>query len=189
MRNRVITLVGVGIFSVGISCGESRAVARCAGEIAAMHGVWVSPQSFLPVYGDWELMAYLGSVKGADTGVPVLPVFSPEPLYFRSAHVVFVSTGFILKARSEKELAEAIQKAPLTVLSRVLPACGAMTSSLPAGFAETQQRLQEHLAGYEDVTTRHLKRRDPETGPRPTFTSGAETSPRSAPGSPGTPQP
>jgi hypothetical protein len=121
----------------------------------------MGPQSFLPVYGNWELMTYLASVKGAEAA-PVLPVFSPNPLVFRSAHVVFVSTGLILKAESETALADAIRQAPLTVLSRELKGCTAI-APLTAGLGEVQQHLAEQLAGYNDMTTRHLRRRDPET--------------------------
>jgi hypothetical protein len=163
MCNRVFTVVATGIFSVAIISAESPSVARCAADIAAMHGVWVSPQSFLPVYADWELAAYLASVKGAGIGVPVLPVFSPEPLYFRSAHVVFVSTGFLLKAASRQEIAEAIATAPLAVVSRALPACAAIGPSLSGDFAGMKRRLTEQLSGYDDVTTKRLRRRDSET--------------------------
>jgi hypothetical protein len=159
MRNGVFTLVTAGIFSLGIAAAESPAVAQCAGEIAAMHGVWAGPQSFLPVYGDWKVMAYLASVKGPQVRVPVVPVFSSEPLYFRSTHVVFVSTGFLLKVGSEQELAEAIEKAPLTVLSRSLPACTAIEPMADSGLAGLQERLAQQLAGYDDVTTRRLHRR------------------------------
>jgi len=159
MRNGVFTLLAVGIFSLGIATAESPAVSRCAGEIAAMHGVWAGPESFLPVYGDWNIMAYLASVKGPGIGVPVLPVFSAEPLYFRSAHVVFVSTGFLQKVGSEQELAEAIEKAPLNVLSRALPACTAIQPVADGGLAGLQERLSQQLAAYDDVTTRRLHRR------------------------------
>jgi hypothetical protein len=159
MRNAVFTLVTAGIFSLGVATAESPSVSRCAGEIGAMHGVWAAPESFLPVYGDWKIIAYLATVKGPGIGVPVLPVFSPEPLYFRSAHVVFVSTGFLLSVRSDQELADAIDSAPLTVLTRALPACSAIKPIADGGLAGVQERLSQQLTAYDEVTTRRLHRR------------------------------
>jgi hypothetical protein len=132
---------------------------RCAGEISAMRGVWRPWQVFLPAYADLELVAYLASLGARHPGVAVVPMYSSEPTYFRSNHVVFLSTGFILKAGSEKELAEAIRTARVEVQSPILPACAAIAPRAPTSFADVRHRLAERVAGYEVMTARRLRRR------------------------------
>jgi hypothetical protein len=142
--------------------GREPAAERCAGEISAARGVWRSGQVFLPAYGDMELVMYLASLAAREPGVAVLPVFSSEPIVFRSNRVVFLSTGFILKAGSESELMQAIGSARVEFQTRSgLPACAAMTPSAPASFADVRLRLTGQLGGYQDVTVRRLHRRDP----------------------------
>jgi hypothetical protein len=122
--------------------------------------VWRPGQVFLPAYGDLELVLYVASLGAREPGVAVLPVLSSEPLYFRSNHIVFLSTGFILKAGSEKELTEAIRSARVEAQTPDLPACSKMTPSAPASFSDAKLRLAGQLAGYQDVTVRRLRRRD-----------------------------
>jgi len=126
-----------------------------------MHGVWRSPQTFLPAYADLDLVSYLASLGFRHPGIAVVPVFSSEPVYFRGNHIVFLSTGFILQAAGEKELTEAIRNARVELQStRVLPACAAMAPAAPADFSNIQRRLAEQTAAYQDVTARRLRRRD-----------------------------
>jgi hypothetical protein len=153
--------------AAGLACPDSLPVGRgepagerCASEISALRGVWQSARVFLPAYGDLELVLYVASLGAREPGVAVLPVFAAEPVCFRSKHVVFLSTGFILKAGSERELTEAIRSARVEVQSRDLPACAAMTPRVPASLAEIRRRLAGQVAGYEDVTVRRLRRRD-----------------------------
>jgi hypothetical protein len=107
-----------------------------------------------------ELVLYVASLGAREPGVAVLPVLAAEPIYFRSNHIVFLSTGFILKAGSERELVEAIRSAPVEVQTRDLPACASVAASAPASFSDVHLRLAGQLAGYEDVTLRRLRRRD-----------------------------
>jgi hypothetical protein len=167
MKKCFLSMVCVSLAAAGLTCAESLpggtrepAGERCAGEISALRGVWRPGQVFLPVYGDLELVLYVASLGAREPGVAVLPVLSSEPVYFRSNHVVFLSTGFILKAGSEKELTEAIRSARVEVRTRDLPACSTMTPSAPASFSDVRLRLAGQLAGYEDVTVRRLRRRD-----------------------------
>jgi hypothetical protein len=125
-----------------------------------MHGVWGPGQVFLPAYADLELVAYLASLQARHPGVAVIPVFTSEPVYFRSNHVVFLSTGLILLAASERELTDAIRGARVEAQTRDLPACGAIVTRLPASFADVQRRLAGQVAGYRDVTVRRLRSRD-----------------------------
>jgi len=122
--------------------------------------VWRPGQVFLPAYADLELVLYVASLGAREPGVAVLPVLSAEPVYFRSHHIVFLSTGFILKAESEKELTEAIRSARVEVQTRDLPACSTLAPSAPASFSDAKLRLAGQLAGYQDVTVRRLRRRD-----------------------------
>lgn len=71
--------------------------------------MWRSREVFLPAYADLETLVYLLSLGARQPGVAVVPVYGSAPIYFRSNHVVFLSTGFILKAGSESELTEVIQ--------------------------------------------------------------------------------
>jgi len=158
-------MVCLGLATTGLAPAASlpavsRQPASCAGEVARMRGVWRSPQVFMPAYGDWELVLYLASLGPREQGVAVLPVFSSEPIYFRSSHIVFLSTGFILKAASENELLEAIRNAPPEVRTGDLPACSAMLPSTTVSFSDIQRRLTEQLAGYPDVTVRRLRIRN-----------------------------
>jgi hypothetical protein len=125
-----------------------------------MHGVWRPGQGFLPAYADLELVVYLGSLQARHPGIAVIPVFSSEPVYFRGNHVVFLSTGLILKAGSEQPLTDAIRGARVEVQTRDLPACAATMTLLPASsFAAVQQRLAGQVAGYGDVSGRRLRSR------------------------------
>ena len=159
-------MICAALAAAGLACAESLPLGRaepagerCAGEISAMRGVWRSGQVFLPVYGDLELVLYVASLGAREQGVAVLPVLAFEPIHFRSKHIVFLSTGFILKAGSEKELTDAIRSAPVEVQTGDLPACSAMAPSAPASFSDIRLRLAGQLAGYEDVTVRRLRRR------------------------------
>jgi hypothetical protein len=167
MRKRLFPTMIVSLAATGLAWADSLpvlkwepAAVRCANEISLMHGVWRSRQAFLPVYGDLELVVYLASLGARQAGVAVLPVFSPEAFYFRSNAIVFLSTGFILKAGSERELTEAIRRARVEVRTQELPGCAAMTPWAPASFADVRRRLAGQVAGYEDVTVRRLRRRD-----------------------------
>jgi hypothetical protein len=167
MRKGFFSMVCVSLAAAGLACAESLPMGRlepagerCGGEISALRGVWRPGQSFLPAYGDMELVLYMASLGAHEPGVAVLPVFSSEPVYFRSNHIVFLSTGFILKAGNERELMEAIRSAPVEARTRDLPACAAMTPSAPASFSDVRLRLAGQVAGYEDVTVRRLRRRD-----------------------------
>jgi hypothetical protein len=167
MRKCLFSIVCLFLAAAEPACADALslgrrepAVERCTGEISELRGVWRPGQVFLPAYGDLELVSYLASLGASEPGIAMLPVLSAEPLVFRGNHVVFLSTGFILKARSEKELMEAIRSARVEVQTRDLPACSSMTPSAPASFADVRLRLAGQLAGYEDVTVRRLHRRD-----------------------------
>jgi hypothetical protein len=171
MRKRLLSTISVSLATLGLGWADSLptvrwepAAERCASEISLMHGVWRSRQAFLPAYGDMDLVVYLASLGDRHTGVAVMPVFSSEAIYFRSKNIVFLSTGFILKAGSERELTEAIRRARVEVRTQELPACAAMTPWAPASFADVRRRLAGQVAGYEDVTVRRLRTRD--TGTR-----------------------
>jgi hypothetical protein len=167
MRNCFFSMVCVSLAASGLATSASLPMGRreplagrCAGEISIMRGVWRSGQVFLPAYGDMELVSYMASLGPREPGVAVIPVLTSEPIYFRSKNVVFLSTGFILKAGSEKELTEAIRTARVEVKTRELPGCAAMAPSVPSSFPDIHLRLAEQLAGYEDVTVRRLRSRD-----------------------------
>ena len=160
-------MICVSLTAAGLACAESfpmgrlePAGERCGGEIFAMRGVWRPGQRFLPAYGDMELVLYMASLGAREPGVAVIPVFSSEPVYFRSNHIVFLSTGFILKAGSERDLVEAIRNAPVEARVGDLPACAAMTPSAPASFSDVRQRLAGQVAGYQDVAVRRMRKRD-----------------------------
>ncbi len=138
---------------------RQRSAERCAGEIASMRGVWRSPQVFMPAYGDLDLVLYVASLGAREPGLAVLPVFTSEPIYFRSNHIVFLSTGFILQATSEAELTDAIRNARVEVQTRDLPACAAMVPWVPGSFSDIRLRLAGQVAGYEDVAVRRLRTR------------------------------
>jgi hypothetical protein len=146
--------------SAGLAHAEPATAERCASEIGLMRGVWRSPQVFLPAYGDWELLRYVAGL-GHREGVAVLPVLASEPFYFRSAHIVFLSTGFILKAANDRELTEAIRNARVEVRTRDLPDCMMMAPIAEESFPEIRLRLERQLARYQDVTVRRLRVRDP----------------------------
>lgn len=167
MRKRSFSMICVYLAAAGLACADAipvgkwePAAERCAGEVAALRGVWRSRLSFLPAYGDSKLVAYLASLGARQPGVAVLPVFTSEPIYFRSNHIVFLSTGFILRAASERELTEAIRSAPVEVRTRDLPGCAAMAQFVPASFPDVLLRLAGQVAGYEDVTVRRLRTRE-----------------------------
>jgi hypothetical protein len=155
-------MVWVSLAAAGLACADSLQPVseRCAGEIFALRGVWRTGQVFLPAYGDLELVLYMASLGAREPGIAVVPAFSSKPVYFRSKHIVFISTGFILKAGSEKELVEAIRNAPVEVRTGDLAACAAMVPWVPASFPDVRLRLAGQLAGYEDVTVRRLRRRE-----------------------------
>ena len=136
-----------------------RAAGLCAAEVATVRGVWRSPTVFLPVFANWELVQYLASLGRAE-GVSVLPVYTSDPACFRSNHVVFLSTGFILKTTSELELIAAIRRARVQVQSPDLPSCVAMPASAPAGFSEIVRCLAAEVAAYQDLTARRLRVRE-----------------------------
>jgi hypothetical protein len=167
MRNCFFSMVCICLAAAGLASADALSLGsrepaadRCAAQVSELRGVWRPGQVFLPAYGDLELVLYLASLGASEPGTTMLPVLSAEPLVFRGNHVVFLSTGFILKARSEKELMEAIRSARVEVRTQDLPACAAMTPSATASFADVQLRLAGQLAGYQDVTVRRLRRRD-----------------------------
>jgi hypothetical protein len=169
MRKCLFSMVYVCLAAEGLAFADSLpvdswepAAVRCAGEISALRGVWRSRQVFFPAYGDLHLVVYLASLVARRPGLAVVPVFTSEPVVFRSNHVVFLSTGFILKAESESDLMEAIRSAPVEVQTQDLPACAAMDVApwVPASFHDLRLRLAGQLAGYEDVTVRRLRKRD-----------------------------
>ena len=166
MRNGYRALVCALLLAGGASAGSlpsvlrSPAAERCAGEILNLHGVWRAPEVFTPAYADWPLVAYLASLKTVEPNLAVVPVYSSEPFYFRSNHVVFVSTSFILQAGSEAELTEAIRTARVSVRSADLPHCGAMEAQAATGLVAAQRRLAAQVAEYEALSARRLKKRD-----------------------------
>ena len=170
MRKWCFSMVFVSLAAAGPARADSLqpTAGRCAGEISALRGVWRPRQVFLPAYADLELVLYMASLGAREPGVAVVPVLSSEPLYFRSKKIVFISTGFILQAGSERELEEAIRTAPVEVQTRDLPACAAVATfggagiiqRAPASFPDVRLRLAGQLAGYEDVTVRRLRKRD-----------------------------
>jgi hypothetical protein len=168
MKKCLFSMVWVSLAAAGLACADSPAVSRrepagesCAVEISAMRGVGRPGQVFLPAYGDLELVLYMASLGAREQGVAVLPVLASEPIYFRSNHVVFLSTGFILKAGSERELTEAIRSARVEVQTRDLPACSTMAPPATVSFSDVRQRLAGQVAVYQDMTVRRLRRRDP----------------------------
>jgi hypothetical protein len=171
MRKRFFSMVGVSVVVAGLAGADSLPASRwdpvaerCANEITLMHGAWRPGQVFLPAYADLELVTYLASLPGRHPGVAVVPVYTAEPISFRSNHVVFLSTGLILKAGSERELSDAIRAARVEVQTRDLPACGAMATRPATSFVEVQQRLAAQVAGYASASVRRLRSRD--TKPR-----------------------
>ena len=167
MRKRLFSMVCVSLATAGLACADSLpavkwepAAERCAREITLMHGVWGPAQVFLPAYADLDLVVYLASLETHHPGIAVVPVFTSDPVYFRSNHVVFLSTGFILKVGSETELTEAIQNAPVEARTQDLPACAAMTPWATASFADVRRRLAGQVSGYQGVTVRRLRSRD-----------------------------
>jgi hypothetical protein len=170
MRKHLFSSISVCLAVAGLAWADSLPTVRweppaerCANEITLMHGVWRGSQAFLPAYADLHLVEYLASLGARQAGVAVVPVFSSEAIYFRSDNIVFLSTGFILKAESETELTEAIQGARIEVRTRKLPACAAMTPWAPSSFADIRQMLAGQVSGYEDVTLRRLRSRGPGT--------------------------
>lgn len=167
MGRRLFPMICVGVAAAALACAADPvsvgtwklAAERCAGEISTMHGVWRSREVFLPAYGDLDLVVYLASLGSRHPGVAVVPMYSPEPICFRSNHVVFLSTGFILKAGSERELTDAIRSARVEVQSPILPACAAMAIWVPTSFADVRRRLAKRVAEYEDLTARRLRKR------------------------------
>jgi hypothetical protein len=150
-----------------LACAESLPTAKwepvveqCAREINLMHGVWRGGKVFLPAYADLTLVVYLASLQGRHPRIAVVPVFNPEPISFRGNHVVFLSTGLILRAGSEKELTEAIRGAKADTEARDLPACAAMAPLAAASFQDVHERLAGQMASYDDVTVRRLRRRN-----------------------------
>ena len=133
-----------------------------------MRGVWQSPQVYFPLYADWDTLAYLGALGVRAVGnqgprVAVLVVYSAETIHFRLGDFVFLSTGLIIGARSERELIDAIQ----TEFQRsrgkmpVGPsACVGLTLGTTASFSEVQQRLAAQVAEYARRVTPRLKRRE-----------------------------
>jgi hypothetical protein len=166
MRHRLFSIVCIWVAAAGLACADSLpagrwdpAAGQCAREITLMHGVWRPGQGFLPAYADLELVVYLASLQARHPGVAVIPVFTSEPVYFRSNHVVFLSTGLILRAESERELTDAIRAARVEAQTRDLPACAATMTALPTSFADVQRRLAGQVAGYGDASVRRLRSR------------------------------
>ena len=176
---RLFSIACVCVAAAGLAGAEPPAVApympafdRCAGEILALHGVWLAGQTYLPVFGDMQLVEYLASLRGAATtdgqpGPAIVPVYSSNAIHFRNRNIVFLSTGFILRAGSERELTAAVQletrhrPAPKRgVQSVALPGCVAPGAAAPAGFADVRLRLAVEVAEYQDFTTPRLRRRE-----------------------------
>lgn len=133
-----------------------------------MHGVWQSPQVFLPVYADWETITYLAAAarKAAGTSptVAVLPVYAEEPIHFRVGNFVFLSTGLIAGATGEADLIEVIQaemkiKKTKGRAKYGMPACATISLYERADFHNMRQRLEVQVAEYVLSTAQHLKRR------------------------------
>ncbi len=137
---------------------------RCAAEITALRGVWRgdwrSPQTFTPAYADLQLVIYLSGLAGPEAGLAVVPIYAVEPLIFRSARIVFVSTGLVLQATSEQQLIHAIRDAPLQITSGALPHCGVMPLPAARDLEAVQRKLAAQLAQYQDLGVRTLRRRD-----------------------------
>lgn len=144
--------------------------AGCAREIQDLHGVWQSPEVFLPVYADWETVTYLAALarKAAGTSptVAVLPVYAEEPIHFRVGNFVFLSTGLVAGATSEAGLIEVIQTEMKMKVRRSkgrapysMPACATMSLFDRADFHDMRQRLEVQVAEYALSTVQHLKRR------------------------------
>ncbi len=167
MRKYVLIAVCICLASAGPAAAGSPpktttpSETGCADEVLALRGVWLPQQVFLPAFGDLDLLKYLASLGGRKAGVAVLPLLSSEPVYFRSDKVVFVSTGFILNASGETELAGAIQSARRKVRTPALPSCAVMSTARSERFADVRQRLAAQVAAYEGIGALRLLRREP----------------------------
>ena len=148
--------------------GAPHGSAACGGEIAAIHGVWRSPQVYVPLYADEGTVAYLAALGAKAAGVrrtvaAVLPVYSNEPVHFRRGNFVFLSTALIVEAHDEQELIDAIQadsQSGRTNQSVGQAACATWTPGSLASLPEIQQMLGIRLAEYAKWTAPGLKRRE-----------------------------
>lgn len=153
---RLLILCGFACaLAVGPAAAESAALAPEAAslntrvlEAMSMHGVWYSPERYIPFYCDSQLVAYLAAAKGP--GQPdfvIIPVFSSQSIHFRRGHLVFVSVGLILHAQDEDELFRTI---------RPDIRCVAGDAS---GFRDMESRLASQVAEYTEATRPQLRRR------------------------------
>src|ERR1700688_3722380 len=81
-----------------VAIGAPRGSEACGLEIAAIHGVWRSPQVYVPLYADEGTVAYLAALGAKAAGdrrpvAAVLPVYAIEPVHFRWGDFVFLSTA------------------------------------------------------------------------------------------------
>ena len=168
MWQHFVAVTWAWVAAAGLAAGADRLPGRvweptaeqCASEIVTLHGVWHGEQVFLPAYADLELVRYLAGLGAREPGVAVIAVYAADAVYFRSQNVVFLSTGFILRAGSEGALREAIGRAPFGVRSGELAACAGMAVPAPASFADVVGRLGRAVAEYERLTARRLRRRE-----------------------------
>jgi len=148
--------------------GAPHGSAACGGEIAAIHGVWRSPQVYVPLYADEGTVAYLAALGAKAAGdrqrvAAVLPVYTAEPVHFRLGNFVFLSTSLIVEAHDEQELIDTIQaefRSDRTKRHVGPPACALLTPGSPASLPEIQQMLGIRLAEYAKWTAPGLKRRE-----------------------------
>lgn len=145
MSKEMRRLVGLAIGALliaSLAAAESPAPLARASDAMSMHGVWYSRDVYLPLYSDVGVLKYFADIP---SDVVVLPVYTPTPLHFRRGRFLFVSTGFLLQCRSERELLDA-------TIPSASPGSG-------AGFHEVQTRLRSQIAEYEAESRSHLRRR------------------------------
>ena len=164
----VLLLLGVGLLNgAGLhSVYEER---QCSSEFESLRFVATPQGPRIPLYWDQNLINYLTQAYG-DTqqmgssvaGPVVLPLYSANPMIFRSGSYVFVTTGLLSKIRSEAELLHFFER-PLTSAPGKrngvsLRNCGVLTPESTA-FAPVWSHLKESLTRYEAGTHLRLKRR------------------------------
>jgi len=126
-----------------------------AWQVMSMHGVWYTPNVYLPFYADTDLVAYLTGISD----LVVLAVYSPNPIHFRDGEVVLVSTGLILESRSEEELFEAITRdGGCPLFQGDAARFSAVQAKLALGIADYYEALRPQLRCRE-VTRPQLRRR------------------------------
>ena len=165
----MLTLVVAALLSSG-TLGSASDVQACEAGIQSARGVWLSAGTFVALYNDLELVAYLNSLggefrgrKGTEERVPVLPVLSNEPMVFRRGLPIYVSTGLLLQIEGREELARVIGNAARRSRrgrEAELAAC-ARLASFGRSHRAVKSRVAAELASYYEGSRPRLLIRTP----------------------------